>query len=317
MSFSAEIKNELARVDIDKKCCMLAEIAGFIRMCGTVKFSGGGRLDLKLATENPAIARLFVKRIKSYFGVGTDLQIGQSSLLKSGHVYELTIGSQEGAEQILRETGILRVKEGCNYFPDDISSDLIKTKCCKRSYLRGAFMGAGTISDPEKAYHLELVCNSEKLAGDLKRTINSFGLRSKTVVRRNSHIVYLKEGEQISDFLAVLGAHSHLLEFENVRIVKELRNKTNRIVNCENANLDKTINSAARQIADIKLIDSIRGINTLPDKLREAALLRLQNPEASLTELAEMSDPPLKKSGINHRFKKIEELAQKIRTDIK
>lgn len=314
MSFSAEIKNELARVDIDKKCCMLAEIAGFIRMCGTVKFSGGGRLDLKLATENPAIARLFVKRIKSYFGVGTDLQIGQSSLLKSGHVYELSIGSQEGAEQILRETGILRVKEGCNYFPDDISSDLVKTKCCRRSYLRGAFMGAGTISDPEKAYHLELVCNSEKLAGDLKRTINSFGLKSKTVVRRNSHIVYLKEGEQISDFLAVLGAHSHLLEFENVRIVKELRNKTNRIVNCENANLDKTINSAARQIADIKLIDSIRGINTLPDKLREAALLRLQNPEASLTELAEMSDPPLKKSGINHRFRKIEEIAQKLKT---
>jgi len=314
LSFSAEIKNELARVDIDKKCCMLAEIAGFIRMCGTVKFSGGGRLDLKLATENPAIARLFVKRIKSYFGVGTDLQIGQSSLLKSGHVYELSIGSQEGAEQILRETGILRVKEGCNYFPDDISSDLVKTKCCRRSYLRGAFMGAGTISDPEKAYHLELVCNSEKLAGDLKRTINSFGLKSKTVVRRNSHIVYLKEGEQISDFLAVLGAHSHLLEFENVRIVKELRNKTNRIVNCENANLDKTINSAARQIADIKLIDSIRGINTLPDKLREAALLRLQNPEASLTELAEMSDPPLKKSGINHRFRKIEEIAQKLKT---
>lgn len=312
MSFSADIKSELSRIETGKKCCMLAEIAGFVRMCGTVKFSGGGRLDLKLTTENPAIARLFMKRIKSYFGVGADLQIGQNTLMKNGHVYELTIGSEANAEQILRETGILRVREGCNYFPDDISADLIKTKCCKKGYLRGAFMGAGTISNPEKGYHLELVCNSEPLANDLKRLINGFGLKSKIVNRKNYYIVYLKESEQISDFLALLGAHSHVLEFENVRIVKELRNKTNRIVNCENANLDKTVNSAAKQIDDIKLIEKKRGLAFLPDKLRETAKLRLENPEASLKELAEMSDPPLKKSGINHRLKKIEEIARKL-----
>lgn len=313
MSFSAEIKGELARIETDKKCCMLAEIAGFIRLCGTVKFSGGGRLDLKLATENATTARLFLVRIKSYFGVGAELLIGQNALSKKGHVYELTIGADDNAEQILRETGILRVKEGCNYFPDDIAADLIKTKCCRKAFLRGAFMGAGTISDPEKGYHLEFVSNSEDLAFDLKRLINSFGLRSKVAARKNNFVTYVKESEQIGELLAIMGAHNHLLEFENVRIVKELRNKTNRIVNCENANMDKTVISSAKQIEDIRLIESTRGLGTLPDKLIQVARLRLENPEASLAELGELLDPPLKKSGINHRLKKIEEYAEKLK----
>ncbi len=312
MSFSAEIKNELSRSDLDKKCCTLAEIAGFVRVCGAIKLSGGGRLELKLSTENAAVARRMKTLLKSYFGVGTDLSIGQNPLQKKGHIYELLVGVEDNAEQILRETGILRVREGCNYFPDDISTELVKTKCCRRAYLRGAFLGAGTISDPEKSYHLELICNSEALGNDFRRLINGFGFKSKTAQRRNSHIVYLKEGEQISDFLALLGAHNHVMEFENVRIVKELRNKTNRIVNCENANLDKTIESAARQLHEIRLIKDKKGLDSLPPKLREAATLRLENPEASLLELAEMTDPPLKKSGINHRFQKIADIANKL-----
>jgi len=298
MSFSADVKNEIARSPEEKKCCMLAEIAGFIRMCGSVKLSGGGKLDLRITTENPAIARLFLLRIKSYFGVGANLQIRRRNLLKKGHTYELTIGAEDNAEQILRETGILRVKEGCNYFPD---------------YLRGTFLGAGTISHPDKSYHMEIVCSSETLANDLKRLINSFGFRSKVTARKNSFVVYLKESEQISDFLALLGANNQVMEFENVRIVKELRNKTNRIVNCESANLDKTIDSAARQIETIRLIESKVGLTNLPEKLREIALLRLDNPESSLTELGQMLEPPLKKSGVNHRFRKIEEIAETLR----
>ncbi len=313
MSFSADVKNEMARSEEEKRCCMLAEIAGFIRMCGSVKLSGRGKFDLRLTTENPAIARLFLKRIKSYFGVGANLKIGQSNLLKKGHVYELTIGTEDNAEQILRETGILRVREGSNYFADDISSDITRTRCCKRAYLRGTFLGAGTISHPEKGYHMEIVCSSELLAGDLKRLINSFGFRAKVTGRKNSFVVYLKESEQISDFLALLGASNQVMEFENVRIVKELRNKTNRIVNCESANLDKTIDSAARQMETIRLIQSKRGLASLPEKLREIAELRLEHPESSLTELGQLLEPPLKKSGVNHRFRKIEEIAEKLR----
>jgi cell division protein WhiA len=159
----------------------------------------------------------------------------------------------------------------------------------------------------------DLTCNSEPLANDFRRLVNGFGFKAKVAARRNNFIVYVKEGEQISDFLALLGAHNHVMEFENVRIVKDLRNKTNRIVNCESANMDKTIDSAARQLQEIKLIQAKKGLDSLSPKLREAARLRLENPEATLLELAEMTDPPLKKSGINHRFMKISEIAGKIK----
>ncbi len=313
MSFSATTKNELARTEPERKCCKLAEIAGFIRMCGTIRLSGGGKVNVKLLTENPAVARHYKRLIKDYFGTNASLVIAKTTILKKGHYYELMIGADNNAEQILRETGMLMVKEGCNYISDGIYSDLIKTKCCKRAYLRGVFLGAGTISDPEKAYHLEIVCNSEALSYDVKKLINSFGLHSKSVVRKNSHVVYLKEAEQIIDFLNILGAHGRLLDFENVRIVKEMRNKTNRINNCDSANLDKTINASVRQIENIKLIDQARGLSSLPEKLQEAARLRLENPESSLVELSELMDPPIGKSGINHRFKRIEEIAEKLR----
>lgn len=317
MSFSATTKNELSRTEPERKCCKLAEIAGFIRMCGTIKLSGGGKVNVMLVTENPAVARHFKRLIKDYFDTNAALVIAKTAILKKGHYYELMINAEKNAEQILRETGILMVREGCNYISDGIYSDLIKTKCCRRAYLKGVFLGAGTISDPEKAYHLEIVCNSEVLSGDVKKLINSFGLHSKSVLRKSSHVVYLKEAEQIIDFLNILGAHGQLLDFENVRIVKEMRNKTNRINNCDSANLDKTINASAKQLENIRLIDEFRGLNSLPDKLLEVAELRLENPEASLIELAEMMDPPIGKSGINHRFKKLEEIAEKIRNTTK
>ncbi|NLY70118.1 MAG: DNA-binding protein WhiA [Clostridiales bacterium] len=313
MSFSSDVKNELSRINIDKKCCELAQIAGLIRVCGSIKISGGGKLELKISTENAAIARLFLKGIKSYFGVGANLQIVRRPIQRKGHVYELSIGYEDNAEQILRETGILGVKEGCNYFPEDIPYDLIRTKCCRKAYLQGVFLGAGTISDPDKSYHLEFVLNNEIFANEVRKLINGFGLKSKVVRRKNNFVVYLKEAEQISDLLTILGAHNHVLKFENVRIIKELRNRTNRIVNCENANMDKAIMSASKQIRDIKLIDERQGIESLPPKLYEVAKLRLENPEATLSELGELLDPPLKKSGINHRFKKIEEIANSLK----
>ncbi len=313
MSFSSTTKNELARIEVEKKCCMLAQIAGFLRMCGTIKLSGGGKMDVKLTTENAAVARLFIKLLKSYFGARADLAVSEAAILKRGHSYELTIGSERNAEQILRETGILLVKEGCNYINDGIYSDIVKKRCCKKAYLRGVFLGAGTISNPEKAYHLEIVCNSEFLANDVKKLVNGFGLHAKIVPRKKNYIVYLKESEQITDFLNILGAHAQLLDFENIRIVKEMRNKTNRIVNCESANLDKTVNAASKQIVDIEYIRDMAGLGSLPEKLFSVAQLRLEHPEASLNELADMMDPPLKKSGLNHRIKKIGELADKIR----
>lgn len=313
MSFSMETKNELAHVMPEKKCCMLAEIAGFIRMCGSIRLAGGGKFRIVTTTENPAVARHYKKLIKDYFGIDTVLEVGQGNTLKKGRAYILTIGPEDLSEQILRETGILMVKEGMNYISDGIYDGLIRTKCCRKAYLRGIFLAAGTITDPEKAYHLEFNCSSQILAADVRKLINSFvDLHAKISVRKKNYSVYVKEGEQIIDILAIMGAHSQIFAFENVRITKEIRNKANRLNNCDNANIDKTLQAAEKQLACIRKIQDTKGLRFLPDKLYEVALLRLDHPEATLQELADMMDPPMKKSGINNRFRKIEELANKL-----
>lgn len=313
MSFSVDTKNELARLEQEKKCCMLAEIAGFIRMCGSIRLIGGGKFTIVITTENPAVARHFKKMIKDYFDVEVNLVIEKGTSLKKGYLYLLTIGHEERSEQILRETGILMVREGMNVISDGIYSGLINTKCCRKSYLRGVFLGGGTISDPEKGYHIEFVCSTQTLSNDVKKLINSFvDLHAKQVQRKKNYIVYLKESEQIIDILNILKAHGQLLKFEDTRIMKEMRNKTNRINNCDSANLDKTLNASQKQIQAIKLIDRKKGLDFLNYRLKEVALLRLEHPDVTLQELADMMEPPLKKSGINHRLKKIEEIASKL-----
>ena len=313
MSFASEVKNELSRVWPEKKCCQLAEIAGFLRVSGSIRLAGGGKFRIVITTDNPAVARHYKKLIKDYFQVDTELELGEGTNLKKGRIYMLTIGPEMRSEQILRETGILLVREGNNYISDGIYDDLIRTKCCRKSYLRGVFMGSGSVSDPEKAYHLEILCASGRLADDLRKMINTFvDLSAKTVSRRNGYAVYMKNSDYICDTLAIMGAHTQMLAFENVKIKKELVNETVRITNCDNANADRTINAAQKQIEWIRKIEEKKGLTSLPEKLREVAELRLENPEASLTQLAEMTDPPMKKSGLNNRFKKIEEIAGKL-----
>ena len=313
MSFSGETKNELSRLEPDKKCCMLAEISGFLRVSGSIRLAGMGKLRLVVTTENPAVARHFKKLIKEYFQVDTELEVEECPPPKKGHQYSLSIGPEMRSEQILRETGILLVREGNNYISDGIYSDLIRTKCCKKSYLRGIFMGAGTMNDPENSYHLEFVCNSMNLANDLKKLINGFvDLTAKVVERKGQYVVYMKKAEYISDTLALMGAHTQVLEFENVRLKKELMNETVRITNCDAANTDRTLDASQRQIENIRKIERTKGLDYLPEKLKQAALMRLEYPEASLVQLGEMMDPPMKKSGINNRFRKIEEIANKL-----
>ncbi|MCB6992018.1 DNA-binding protein WhiA [bacterium 210820-DFI.6.37] len=313
MSFSMDTKNELAHVTPEKKCCMLAEIAGFIRMCGSIRLAGGGKFRIVTTTENPAVARHYKTLIKDYFGIDAALEVGQGNTLKKGRAYLITIGPEDLSKQILRETGILMVREGMNYISDGIYDGLIRTKCCRKACLRGIFLAAGTITDPEKSYHLEFNCSSQILAGDVKKLVNSFvDLHAKVSARKKNYAVYVKEAEQIIDILAIMGAHSQIFTFEDVRITKEIRNKANRINNCDNANIDKTLQAAEKQLAWIRKIQDTKGLRFLPDKLYDVAVLRLDHPEATLQELADMMDPPMKKSGINNRFRKIQELAEKL-----
>ncbi len=313
MSFAAETKNELSRVEVEKKCCMLAEISGFLRVSGSIRLAGGGKMRIVITTENPAVARHYKRLIKEYFQIDTELEVEECPPPKKGHQYLLTIGAEMRSEQILRETGILLVREGNNYISDGIYTDLIRTKCCRKAYLRGIFMGAGTMNDPEKGYHLEFVCNSRNLAMDLKKLINTFvDLTAKVVERKGQYIVYMKKAEYISDTLALIGAHSQVFEFENVRIKKELMNETVRLTNCDSANTDRALDASQKQIENIRKIEREKGLDFLPDKLKQAAVMRLEHPDANLTQLGEMMEPPMKKSGINNRFRKIEEIANKL-----
>jgi len=313
MSFAAEVKNELARIETEKKCCMLAEIAGFLRVAGSIGLAGGGKFKIVISTENPAIVRHYKKLIQDYFGVETTFDIGESDFVGKAKTYNINIDSENRSEQILRETGILLVREGNNYISDGIYEGLIKNKCCKRAYLRGVFMGAGTMSNPEKSYHLEFVCHTEIFASNLKKLINSFrDLEAKQYKRGKRYIVYMKKADYIGDTLGIMGADSHSLKIENTWVDKSMRNKVNRMANCDNANVDKIVEASMKQARAIEKIKRIKGINWLPEKLREAAELRLQNPDISIAALGELFDPPLKKSGVNGRLKKIEELADKL-----
>jgi len=313
MSFSSKVKGEICRhVDVSKAEA-LAEISAIMKVSGTLAFSGSG-LSFKMTTENPASARLIFTLLKEHFNIHSKLMVKKSNSLKKNNIYMVVITEEMGVRGLLSDTGILKEIDGIMSLDYRIETHIFKEDDTKKAYIRGAFIGGGSISNPEKTYHLEFVTHSEEYAKDLSNLINTFSLNSKVIQRKNSFIVYIKEGEQIVDLLNVIGAHSSLLEIENIRIMKEMRNNVNRLVNCETANLSKTVNAAVRQVESIKLIQSQIGLQRLPDNLREIAELRLNYPDESLKELGEMLEPPVGKSGINHRLRKIEKIAEELRT---
>ncbi|WP_433744519.1 DNA-binding protein WhiA [Falsibacillus pallidus] len=308
MSFASETKKELTNIEV-KDCCAKAELSALIRMNGSLSFSNR-LLVLNIQTENAAIARRIYILIKKNYEVTVELLVRKKMRLKKNNVYIVRI--KDGAKEILEDLKILG--EGFS-FVHDISPDLIKKKCCKRSYLRGAFLAGGSVNNPEtSSYHLEIFSLYSEHNDSLSELMNSFGLNSKTLERKKGFITYLKEAEKITEFLNIVGAHNALLRFEDVRIVRDMRNSVNRLVNCETANLNKTIGAALRQVENIQFIDRTVGLQILPDKLREIAELRVNYQDVTLKELGEMvSGGTISKSGINHRLRKIDEIAEKLR----
>lgn len=313
MSFSAKVKGEICRYAEISREEALAEISAIMKVSGTIAFSGKG-LAFRITTENPASARLIFTLLKEHFNIHSKLMVKKSNSLKKNNIYMVVIDEAMGVRELLEETGIFRDIDGVMSLDYGIEPSMVGDENTKRAYVRGAFLGGGSISNPEKTYHLEFVTHSEEYAIDLSNLINTYGLNSKVIQRKNSHIIYLKEGEKIVDLLSILGAHTCLLELENIRIKKEMRNNVNRLVNCETANLSKTVNAAVRQVESINLIKSSIGLQRLPKNLQEIANLRIDYPEESLKELGEMLDPPVGKSGVNHRLRKIEKIAEEIRS---
>ena len=312
MSFSGEIKDELSKIVSESRHCQIAELASIISMCGAVVIDSRGDYSLKIHTENLPVARKCFTLLKKTFNICTDTSVRINK--KKGSIsYFVVLKDHEKAKNILDATNLL---DCCGEVREElviIRNSVLRKLCCKRAFLRGAFLASGSMSAPEKSYHLEIVCATEDKAKQIQEMMQFFRLDAKIVARKKTFVVYLKEGSQISDMLGVMEAYDQMEEFEKVRELKGTRNTVNRKVNCETANINKTVSAAVKQIEDIEFIQEVKGLDKLPDSLRDVAIARLEYPEASLKELGTLIHPNLGKSGVNHRLRKLSEIAEGLR----
>lgn len=287
MSFSGEVKKELIKRISPARHCQLAEFAAIISFCGQFGRDREGKYTIGFQTENEALVKKGFTLLKKLYNIESGVPL-----------------TEQEVQDIMRKAGGVE---------QPVNPLTIQNTCCKRAFLRGAFLSAGSMSDPRKGYHLEFVCNREEQAEQLQQVIHKFDIEAKIVLRKKYYVVYLKEGSAIVDLLNVCEAPVSLMNLENTRILKEMRNSVNRRVNCETANISKTVNAAARQIEDIEYIREYYGFEKLSGALREMAEVRLENPDAPLKELGEYLTPTVGKSGVNHRLRKLSELADKLR----
>lgn len=308
MSFASETKKELTQVETDDNS-LKAEVSALIRMNGSLSFANR-QLSLDVQTENAAIARRLYTIVKKLYPYNVELLVRRKMRLKKNNVYICRL--REGARELLTD---LQIISDDFQFNHTISKSLIPKNSQKRAYLRGAFLAGGSVNNPEtSSYHLEVYSLYKEHGEALAELMNEFQLNAKTIERKKGFVTYLKEAEKISDFLSLVGAHQAMLKFEDVRIVRDMRNSVNRIVNCETANLNKTIGAALRQVENIRFIENAIGLDQLPEKLREIARLRVEYQDVTLKELGEMvSTGVVSKSGVNHRLRKIDEIADNLR----
>lgn len=306
MSYASEVKKELTTLEVHFGNAK-AELMALIRMNGSLGLSNH-RFILNVQTENPATARRIYSLLKQFYDVESELLVRRKMKLKKNNLYIVRLN--KGSDYVLKDLDILDGFQLKETVPLDFLDDDAKV----RSYLRGAFLATGSVNNPEtSSYHLEIYSLYEDHNQTICEMMNRYGLNARTAKRRSGYITYLKEAEKISDFLSLIGATSSMLKFEDVRIMRDMRNSVNRIVNCENANFNKVADAANRQIESIKYLDKKIGLNNLPVKLQEIAIARMVHPEVSLKELGELvPGGPISKSGVNHRLRKIMEQAEKM-----
>lgn len=298
-----------------KPCCERAELTALLQHCGSIR-QDGNAMTLDAGTENAAIARRMYTLMKSLYGLPMEVIVQKKMRLKKNNVYIVRLRNDPMG--LLQALSIATPAYGDaqDSIARNVPFSALQSACCRKSFLRGAFLASGSVNDPDShSYHLELMSRSAEHAQGLLTLLREFHLHAKMIARKSAHVVYIKEGEKIVEFLGVVGAYQALLHFEDVRVVKEMRNQVNRLVNCETANLNKTILAAVRQLDNIRLIEQEVGLATLPDKLRIVAEKRLQLPEITLQELSDALPDRVSKSGLNHRLRKLDEIAQKIRAD--
>lgn len=313
MSFSRKVKEELSRQLPTARHCQIAELAAIFTCNGRLRPTAAGRYLLEIRTENLTVARKSYILLKDIFHKTVEVRVRNHNIQGNSREYFLMVTEPGVVITILKAMKLMDEQGHIQGSPFAGQQRLIQNSCCKRAFLRGAFLATGSLTDPEKAYHLEIAVTSREFAEQLQELMSFFALEAKVVVRKKYQVVYIKEGSQIVDFLNVVEAHVALMEFENIRIVKEVRNSVNRQVNCETANISKTVTAAAKQIEDIKFIECNMGLQRLAKGIREVAELRLDYPDSSLQELGQMLNPPLGKSGVNHRLRKLGNIADELR----
>lgn len=312
LTFSGKVKEELSRHWSESRHCQIAETAAIVTMCGKVMIDSMEQYSVKVRTENLAVARKYFTLLKKTFNIDTEMHTLKTT--STGNLaYTVTVKKHEDAIKVLKALQLMTedgdIQE--EFAPEQ--NPIVYKSCCKRAFLRGAFLSAGSMSHPEKSYHIEFVCAVQEKARQIRALMKSFGLDAKIILRKKSYIVYIKEGSQIVDLLNVMEAPVALMEMENVRILKEMRNAVNRQVNCETANINKTVSAAVKQTEDILYIEKEMGLNKLPEGLREIAEVRIAYPNASLKELGDLLTEPIGKSGVNHRLRKLSEIAEELR----
>ena len=313
MSFSARVKEELSHQLSKARHCQIAELAAILSLCGKIHIDEEDHFSIRIHTENVAVARKYFTLLKNTFNIKADISIRRNAFLKKSRSYTLLVRDHENALRVLEAVKMVDAQGNVGENLSVVRNLVIQNACCKKAFIRGAFLAAGSLSDPEKFYHFEIVCASLEKAVQLQNVILTFDIDAKIVVRKKYYVVYIKEGSQIVELLGLMEAHVALMELENIRILKEMRNSVNRQVNCETANIHKTVSAAVKQTEDIRYLKAAGGFSDLSEELLETADLRLENPEASLKELGLMHNPPIGKSGVNHRLRKLSNLAETLR----
>ena len=312
ITFSGKIKGELSRHWSEARHCQIAEVAAIVSMCGKVMIDSRERYSVKVRTENLSVARKYFTLLRKTFNIEIEAFVSRNKSNENVS-YTVMIKKHDDAMRVLQTSKLINEDGEISEEFSIVKNLIIQHSCCKRAFIRGAFLAAGSMSNPEKSYHIEIVCAAEKKAEQLKTIINSFGLDAKVIIRKKAYVVYLKEGSQIVDLLNIMEAPVALMEMENVRILKEMRNSVNRKVNCETANINKTVSAAMKQVEDIQYIRDTIGLKKLPEGLQEIAKLRLEYPNETLKELGDLLSTPLGKSGVNHRLRKLSEIAEHLK----
>lgn len=308
MSFSGETKQEIGKLPLEKECCLIAELNALTQCLGALSLHGGGRIQLKYVTESIVVARRLLVLLKKGLHVQVRTGIRKENRFGGRLVTTLSL-SAEDSRHLLRRLNVLKQDEQGEDVFQGVPRRIVRRICCRRSFLRGMFLGCGTVISPEKGYHAEFLVEDEQRARFLIRVLALCDIEASLSFRREKAVVYMKNGEIVARLLATLGANRAVLKTEEVRTLQSVKKQVTRAMNCDHANMGKQLSAAEKQLSAITRISKLIGLSALPDELQALARMRISHQEASLEQLGQLMEPPVSKSGVQHRMKRLTDMA--------